>query len=125
MIPIACDLARRFRGVVRRSLMDSSRSPWPVVVARLRGRVVSLEAVQNDLGVRFVLDCDPDVSTAGDCTVAFRADVLAQFSGPASGVVLLQEPVRGKAKAMWRDGGAARSVEFDAVGFDETQQFPG
>src|SRR5436305_4873614 len=115
MIPITCDLARRFRGVVRRSLMDSSRSPWPIVVARLRGRVVSLESVQNDLGVRFTLDCDPDVSTAGDCTVAFRADVLAQFSGPSSGVVVLQEPVRGKAKAMWRGGRSAGTVEFEAV----------
>src|SRR4051812_5451840 len=95
MIPITCDLAKKFRAVVRRSLLDTKRGPWPAVVARLRGRAVSLEAVQNDLGVRFEMDCNPDVATAGDAAIAFRADVLAQFAG-ASGVVILQEPVRGK-----------------------------
>src|SRR4051794_18308889 len=124
MIPITCNLAKKFRNVVRRSLMDSRTSPWPIVVARLRGRVVSLEAVQNELGVRFIHDCDADVGTAVDATVALRADVLAQFGGPPSGVVVLQEPVRGKARAMWRDGGTARSIEFEAVRPGEAPPFP-
>ena len=80
-------LARLFRGVLRRSLMDQGpRSPWPTVLCRAGKDGLVLQASQGDVSVRY--------HVGGACpayAIAFGASALAEFEGRRDDPVQLEQ----------------------------------
>ena len=57
MIEIPRALARQFRAVLRRSLLDQDpRGPWPLILCRAGEGGLVLQACQGDLALRYQLE---------------------------------------------------------------------
>ena len=114
MIEFSRTLARQFRAVLRRSLMEAEpRGPWPVVVCRADRRGLSLEALQGDLAVRHRQEgvYPPEV-------INFPGGLLAEMEGRSDVPVALEAVEGGKGRAHWSEGAVPRAVEFDMAAPD-------
>jgi hypothetical protein len=113
-------LARQFRAVLRRSLMEADpRGPWPVIVCRADRRGLSLEAQHGDLAVRYRRESafTPEV-------LNFPGGLLAEMEGRGEVPVALEAVAGGKGHAHWSDGAVPRAVEFDMASPDKLPMLP-
>lgn len=118
MIEIPRALARQFRAVLRRSLMEG-RSDWPLVLLRTDATGLTLEAKQGDVAVRYQCDGSHDSEA-----IEFRTSVLGEFEGHTNDPVLLEQVEFGKGRARWTDGGVPRVIEIATVTPDSVPEFP-
>src|SRR5262249_11128211 len=111
VIEIPRALARAFRTVLRRSLVDQGRrGPWPPVLCRARPGGRDLEAAQGDVAVRYHQDGDLPAEA-----FAFPEAVLAECEGRTAAPVALEVLDGGRGRARWADGDGPRVLEFEAV----------
>jgi hypothetical protein len=121
MIELPRALARRFKAVLRRSVMaEGPRGPWPVVLCRADAGGLTLQARLGEVGLQYHRPgaCAPDA-------VAFRASLLGEFEGRDEASVALELAAPDKGKASWSDRGVPRSVDFEAVPADSVATLPG
>jgi hypothetical protein len=121
MIALPRALARQFRAVLRRSLLDQEpRGSWPLLLCRAGKDGLVLQACQGDVAVRYHLQgaCPPEA-------IAFRASVLAEFEGRRDDPVELEQVAFGKGQARWTDGGVPRVIDLETVVPDSAPAFPG
>jgi hypothetical protein len=111
MIEFSRSLARQFRAVLRRSLLDlEPRGSWPLLLCQLCKDGLVLQACQGDLAVRY------QQKAAGELeALAFRSSVLAEFEGRGEEPVTLEQVAVGKGRARWNDRGTPRAIEFETV----------
>jgi hypothetical protein len=120
MIEVSRVLLRRFRAVVRRSLMDTDpRGIWPVVVCRADGQGLSMEAHHGDLAVRH-----RQHGNLVEQTINFPGGLLTELQGRSDQPVALDVIDSTKGKATWLDGAVPRAVEFDMVAPDTLLKLP-
>src|SRR5260370_42156325 len=95
LIELPRALARRFRAVLRQSLLaEGPRGPWPLLVARANREGLTLQAQQGDLALRY-----SQQEVTGEDSIAFRGELLAQFEGRNADPVLLEQGAFGKGRA--------------------------
>lgn len=120
MIELPRALARRFRAVLRHSLVaEGPRHTWSLLLARADGEGLSLQAQQGDLALHYG---HPGI--AGEGAIAFRSDLLAQFEGRNADTVVLEQVAFGKGKASWTEAGVSRTIEFETVTPDSVPALP-
>jgi hypothetical protein len=113
-------LARQYRAVLRRSLMDQeSRGSWPLVLCRAGKDGLVLQACQGDMALRYHLE-----GARQPEAIAFRASVLAEFEGRRDDPVELEQLSFGKGQARWTDGGVPRVIDLETVTPDSVPEFP-
>src|SRR5262245_58011521 len=120
MIAFSRTLARQFRAVLRRSLLDKEpRGSWPLVLFQASKDGLVLQACQSDTAVRYHLDGSylPEA-------IAFRASVLAEFEGRRDDPVELEQVAFGKGQARWTDAGVPRVLDLDTVVPESVPEFP-
>ena len=111
MISIPRVLARTFRAVLRRCLIEpGSRPELPSVVARCDGQTLTLEACGPVVGVRH-----ESPSPGPAAVLALRAQALAQFEGRTEAPAVLEEVAAGQGRASWTEGDLPCAVEFDTL----------
>jgi hypothetical protein len=121
MIELPRALARRFRAVLRRSVMaEVPRGPWPVVLCRADADGLRLEARLGEVGLQYH---QPGAFTPD--AIAFRASLLGEFEGRDDAPASLELTAPEKGKASWSDRGAARVLDFEAVPADSVAPLPG
>jgi hypothetical protein len=112
-------VARRFRAVLRRSLLDGlRRDDWPPVAISAGAEGLTLRAVREDRGVRYRHE-----GTFANASIAFSAAALGEFEG-AGGAVTLEELRGGDGQARWSEGGAPRTARLRALPPDRVPEFP-
>jgi len=120
VIELPRGLARRFRAVLRQSLMaQEQRSSWPLLLVRSDQAGLTLQARHGDLALRYI---QPE--SAGTEAIAFRSDLLAQFEGRHADKVTLEPVSFGKGTARWEDAGISRSIAFETVEPENVPEFP-
>jgi hypothetical protein len=121
MIELPRELARRFRAVLRQSLMvEGPRGPWPVLVVRAEWEVLTLQACNGEMALRGV----QAGAVGGAGALAFRSDLLAQFQGRSAGPVTLEAATPGQGRARWEEAGVSRTIEFEAAAPEAVPKFP-
>jgi hypothetical protein len=123
LIELTRALARQFRTVLRRSLLEQEPRPsCPLVQCRAGDDGLTLQARCIDMALRY----HQSGKRPADA-IAFPATVLAEFEGRAESPVVLEQVAAGKGRARWDDGGVPRSLDFetasdqkDAAAFPET-----
>lgn len=118
MIEIPRALVRRYRAVLRASLMEGRRD-WPLVHCRAGPRGIVLDSCQGHVAVRYEMEGDYPVEA-----LAFRASVLADFEGRTDDPVVLEQIAIGKGRARWAEGGVPKAVEIETVVPDSLPPFP-
>jgi hypothetical protein len=114
-------LARQFRAVLRRSLMDQvPRGDWPLVLCRAGKYGLTLQASQGDLALRYHRG-----GAHAPEAIAFRAAVLAEFEGRRDDPVELEQVAFGKGQARWTDGTVPRVIDLETVVPESAPEFPG
>src|SRR5262245_3693020 len=120
VIAIPRALARQFRAVLRRSLLDKEpRGSWPLVLFQASKDGLVLQACQSDMAVRYYLD-----GSRSPEAIAFRASVLAEFEGRRDGQVELEQVAFGKGQAKWVDGNVPKVIDLETVAPDSAPHFP-
>jgi hypothetical protein len=120
VIEMPRDLARRFRAVLRGSLLaEGPRASWPLLVVRAGPEGLTLQARQADSALLY-----SQPGAAGEGAIAFRSDLLAQVEGRRADPVVLEQVTFGKGRACWTDAGVSRTVEFETVTTDSVSAFP-
>jgi hypothetical protein len=120
MIAIPRALARQFRTVLRRSLLDQEpRHSWPLVVCRADPDRLVLQACQGDRALRY-----HHAGSYPPEAIAFRASVLAEFEGRHDDLVELQQLTFGKGRARWSEDGVPRVLDLETVVPDTVPEFP-
>jgi hypothetical protein len=120
MIAFSRALARQFRAVLRRSLLDKEpRGSWPLVLFQASNEGLVLQACQRDTAVRYHLDGSylPEA-------IAFRASVLAELEGRRDDPVELEQVAFGKGQAKWVDGDVPKVIDLETVVPDSAPHFP-
>ena len=95
LIELTRALARAYRTVLRRSLMEQGpRHDWPLLLCKAGDGGLTLQAVQGEMALRFHQPGarPPDL-------LAFRAHVLAEFEGRTDAPVVLEHVAAGKGRA--------------------------
>lgn len=120
MIAVPRSLARRFRAVLRRSILAvGPRDPPPAVRLRAGPDGLTLAADHPECAVvchapgRFNQEC-----------LAFPAKVLQEVEGRDDSLVSLESVKFGRGKASWSEGGVPRGVEFATVVPDSLDPLP-
>ena len=120
MIEFSRALARQFRAVLRRSLMEADpRGSWPVIVCRADRRGLALEASQGDLAVRHRQE-----GTFTPEVINFPGGLLAEMEGRGDVPIVLEAGEAAKGRARWSDGAVPRAVEFDMAASDTLPTLP-
>src|SRR5262245_36960492 len=120
MIAFSRTLARQFRAVLRRSLLDKEpRGSWPLVLFQASKDGLVLQACQSDTAVRYHLDGSylPEA-------IAFRSSVLAEVEGRRDDHVELEQVAFGKGQAKWVDGDVPKVTDLETVAPDSVPDFP-
>ncbi len=120
MIAIPRALARRYRAILRRSLMDrASRGSWPIIRCRAGPDGLFLECQQGDLALRYHAAGEQPADV-----LAFRASLLGELEGRDDSLVQLEVLEPGQGIARWTDGGVPRAMEFEAVSPGDFAEMP-
>jgi hypothetical protein len=120
MIALPRALARQFRAVLRRSLLDQEpRRSWPLVLCRAGKDGLVLQACQGDMALRYHLQ-----GARSPEAIAFRASVLAEFEGRRDDPVELEQVAFGKGQARWSDGSVPRVIDLETAVPDSVPEFP-
>jgi hypothetical protein len=120
VIAIPRALARQFRTVLRRSLLDQEpRHSWPLVVCRADPDGVVLQVCQGDRALRY-----HHAGTYPPEAIAFRASALATFEGRRDDPVELQQLTFGKGQARWSEEGVPQVLDLETVVPDTAPEFP-
>ncbi len=120
LIELTRALARSFRTVLRRSLLEQGpQQCWPPVVCEAGDGGLTLQARHIDLVLRF-----HQPGKRPTDLLAVRADLLAEFEGRTDAPVALERLAGGKGRARWDEGGAPCAVEFDAATPEQAPKFP-
>lgn len=120
MIALPRSLARRFRAVLRRSLLDQEpRGSWPLVLCQTGKEGLLLQACKGEMALRYHLQGSrsPEV-------IAFRSSHLAEFEGRRDDVVELEQVAFGKGQARWTDGSVPRVLDLETVAPESVPEFP-
>jgi hypothetical protein len=121
VIAIPRALARSFRAVLRRSLLNPGpRGCWPLLLCRADQNGLVLQACQGDMALRYHLG-----GARPQDSLAFRASVLAEFEGRRDDPVELEQVAFGKGRARWVDCGVPRVIDLETVVPDGAPGFPG
>jgi hypothetical protein len=111
VINLPRELARRFRTVLRYSLMaQGQRGVWPLLLMRADHDGLTLQSQPGEVTVQYR---HPEASGSG--TIAFRSNILAEFEKRSAGVVSLEEVAVEKGLARWDDSGIPQSLELATV----------
>jgi hypothetical protein len=120
LIELTRSLARAYRTVLRRSLMDQGqRHSWPLLLCKADDGGLTLQSVQSEMALCFH---QPSPRTLE--LIAFRAHVLAEFEGRTDAGVLVEHVAEGKGRARWDDAGVPRVLDIDTVTPDSVPMFP-
>jgi hypothetical protein len=120
VIELSRGLARQFRAVLRRSLLDQGpRGSWPLVLCRTGKDGLVLQASQGDLALRYHREGARPAEA-----IAFRASALAEFEGRRDDAVELEQVSFGKGQARWTDGSVPRVLDLETVVPDSAPAFP-
>ncbi|HVS38479.1 MAG TPA: hypothetical protein VMS17_23170 [Gemmataceae bacterium] len=120
MIELTRALARSFRTVLRRSVLElEGRRTWPVVLCKAGDGGLTLQAVRLEAALRYH---QPGQWPAD--VIAFPGDVLGEVEGRGDAVVTLENVGAGKGRARWDDGGLPRTLDFDATPPNEVAELP-
>jgi hypothetical protein len=120
LIELTRALARSFRTVLRRSLMEQRpRDAWPPVLCRAGDGGLTLQAAQGDMALRYHAPGKRPTEV-----IAFPANVLAGFEGRGEDPVTLERVAAGRGRARWDDGGMPRTLDFDALPPDDAPPLP-
>ncbi len=120
MIELTRSLARAFRTVLRRSLMEQGqRHSWPLLLCKAGEGGLAIQSVQGEMALQFHLGGarPPEL-------MAFRAHALAEFEGRTEAPVGLEHVAEGKGRARWDDAGVPRVLDIDTVTTDSVPAFP-
>jgi hypothetical protein len=121
VIELTRALARRFRAVLRRSLLaDDPRGPWPAVACRAGEAGLTLEACLRGAAVRY----HQPGAVAPDA-LAFPGSVLAEIEGGSEAAVSLEAAAGGAAQARWAERGVPCVLPFSPVPAADVPAFPG
>jgi hypothetical protein len=116
MITFSRAVARRFRSLLRRSVLAAGpRSRISPVRAVADASGLTLQAVQD--GVGLTLHCPPDPDSAGE--LAFPGHLLAEVEGTADTPVRLDVNDAGRGLARWTVKAEERTEEFNPVPAEE------
>ena len=120
MIALSRVLARLFRAVLRRSVVEQvPRGEWPLVLARSGNQGLRLSAQRGDVGV-----CYHEAGDRPSGAIAFRSSVLEQIEGRTSDPVTLEQVTSGKGRARWDEGAVPRVADFETVIADSVPALP-
>lgn len=120
MIAVPRSLARRFRAVLRRSILAvGPRDPSPVVRVHAGPDGLTLAADHPECAVV----CHEPGRLNQECLV-FSAKVLQEVEGRDDSLVSLESVKFGQGKASWTEGGVPRSIEFGTVVPDSLNPLP-
>jgi len=120
VIEIQRDVVRRFRTVLRQSLLtQEAGTPFPLLLIRSSKEGLVLQAQHGDLALRYSY---PEPGGTG--VIALRSNLLAQFEGRQTDKVVLALASQGKGTACWKEAGSARTIEFDTVVPESVPEFP-
>lgn len=111
MIEIPRTLARRFRAVVRKSVMAADpRGPCPLVLIQAGKNGLVFWCSQGEVSVRH-----HSPGRRNSDRLALPVSAFAALEGRESGVVTLEGTDPFKVRARWLENGTARSEEFDTA----------
>src|SRR5262245_38753564 len=111
VIAIPRTLARRFRAVLRLSLLDKEpRGSWPLVLFQASKDGLVLQACQSDMAVRYHLD-----GTSLPEPIGCRPSELAAFEGRRDDLVELEQVAFRKGQATWVDGDVPKVIDLETV----------
>jgi hypothetical protein len=116
MITFSRAVARRFRSLLRRSVLAAGpRGCIPPVRAVADAGGLTLQAVQDSVGL--TLDCPPGPDSAGE--LAFPGHLLAEVEGTAEAPVRLEVDEAGRGLVRWTVKAEERTEEFTPVPAEE------
>ena len=120
MIVIPRTLARLFRSVLRRSVVEQvPRGEWPLVRCEAGQPGLRLSTQRGDIGL-----CYREAGERAADTLVFRSSVLQQVEGRTLEPVTLEQVAAGKGRARWDEGAVPRVLDFETVTPDSIPTVP-
>ncbi len=113
-------LARQFRAVLRRSVLDQqARGSWPPIFCHSGEHGLLLQAHRGEVVLCYH---DPLAQPAG--SLAFPGSLLAEIEGRGEQPIEFERLGPDKARVCWTDSAVPRAVEFEPVPMEDEAAFP-